>query len=154
MIAGTHIRPHICPHIRLQKRLLSRPWFRAWFRPHALLALTLGAACSAATLAQPAVWRCGPDGRTFQASPCEGGQAITTPPPPSAQAQAEARAVRERELQGLAKLAAERREREREAKERGLAPAGIVASPVGDGTAVPRSTDVKSSKARSRSSNP
>lgn len=119
-----------------------------------LMALVLGCACSVATLAQPAVWRCGPDGRTFQASPCDGGAALATQPPPSAQAQAEARAVHERERQGLAKLAAERREREREAKERGLAPAGIVASPTGDGTAPPRPSAVKSSQARSSASKP
>lgn len=61
------------------------------------------------------VWRCGPDGRTFQSAPCADGRPMTLRPGPDAGAQAEARAVVAREQLALQTLSAQRRERERDA---------------------------------------
>lgn len=79
-----------------------------------VLALLLTMAALPA-LAQPTVWRCGPDGRQFQATPCADGQALALRAAPDAAAVAEAQAVVSREQQALATLTAQRRERERQA---------------------------------------
>jgi hypothetical protein len=76
-------------------------------------------------LAAQTIWRCGPDGRSFQAVPCTGGDRLEIRAAPTAEAVAEARAVASRERLALQSLAAERQERERDAIARGLGPAGI-----------------------------
>jgi hypothetical protein len=71
-----------------------------------LLAATLPAAAQD-------IWRCGPDGRSFQATPCAEGRTVALRAAPDAAAVAEAQAVVAREQLGLQTLAAQRRERER-----------------------------------------
>lgn len=80
------------------------------------------------TLAQP-VWRCGPDGTQFQATPCHDGQMLALKPAPDAAALREGRDVAQRERRALQTLASERAQRERDAVARGLGPAGIQALP-------------------------
>jgi hypothetical protein len=75
-----------------------------------LLATILLAAALPATAED--IWRCGPDGRSFQATPCSGGQMLAVVAGPDAAAVAEAQAVRAREQLALS---AQRRERERSA---------------------------------------
>ena len=90
----------------------------AWL-PIILLALSAG------PLSAQTIWRCGPDGRSFQAVPCAGGDRFALRAAPTTEAVAEARAVASRERLALQTLAAERHERERDAIARGLGPAGI-----------------------------
>jgi hypothetical protein len=78
-----------------------------------LIAIALCAA--AAQAAAQTVWRCGAEGRTFQSAPCADGRPVAMRPPPDAAALAEARAVVAREQLALQTLAAQRRERERQA---------------------------------------
>jgi hypothetical protein len=85
-----------------------------------LLSSLLAGALSAQT-----VWRCGPDGRSFQAVPCADGQAMALRAAPGSEAVSEAHAIAARERQALAQLRDERRDREQEAWQRGLGPAGI-----------------------------
>jgi hypothetical protein len=87
------------------------------------LALLIAAACG--TAVAQSVWRCGPEGRQFQATPCAEGREVTLRPAPPTAAVQEAREVTQRERLALQALAAERRQREAEAAERGLGPAGI-----------------------------
>ena len=79
------------------------------------LALLVATLPAAAQSSPSAVWRCGPDGRQFQATPCAEGRAVALAPAPDAGARAEARAVVERERLALQTLAAQRRDRERQA---------------------------------------
>lgn len=87
--------------------------------------LVMALALVSAPLAAQEVWRCGPEGRAFQATPCAGGREVPLKPPPGAEAVAQAQAVRARERLALQTLAAERLAREREALQRGLGPGGI-----------------------------
>lgn len=89
-----------------------------------LLAIALLVAALPA--AAQTVWRCGPEGRTFQSAPCADGRPMTLRPAPDATAVAEARAVVAREQLALQTLAAQRRERERDA----VAGASGIAVPV------------------------
>ena len=77
--------------------------------------LFLGLALLAGTAQAQTVWRCGPDGRVFQATPCASGQLLDLRAAPSDQARAEAEAVAAREKAALQTLAAERRAREKQA---------------------------------------
>lgn len=77
--------------------------------------LFLGLALLAGAVQAQTVWRCGPDGRIFQATPCASGQVLDLKPAPSVQARAEAEAVAAREKEALQTLAAERRAREQQA---------------------------------------
>jgi hypothetical protein len=92
-----------------------------------MLALLLALACGHGTA--QTLWRCGPDGRQFQDRPCTMGQAVTLQPAPPAAAVQEARQVSQGERLALQTLATERRQREAEAAERGLGPAGIKPAP-------------------------
>jgi hypothetical protein len=80
---------------------------------------------SADPVAAQTIWRCGPDGRSFQAVPCNDGERFALRAAPTTEAVAEARAVAAREREALQTLASERHERERDAIARGLGPAGI-----------------------------
>ena len=77
--------------------------------------LFLGLALLAGAAQAQTVWRCGPDGRVFQATPCASGQLLDLKPAPSDQARAEAEAVAAREKEALQTLTAERRAREQQA---------------------------------------
>jgi len=118
----------------------------ARLRAQLLAALIIGLASG--PLAAQSVWRCGPDGRSFQATPCADGHRIALRPAPGADAVAEARAVAAREREALDTLAAERRARHAEAQARGLGPAGIVprAAPVPPEGKRPRHPDSKPGK--------
>ncbi len=96
--------------------------------PHRLWPALCLAALSPWVLAQP-VWRCGPDGTQFQATPCHDGQVLALKPAPGAAAQREGQDVAQRERRALQALASERQQRERDAVERGLGPAGIQTLP-------------------------
>jgi hypothetical protein len=89
-----------------------------------LLVLLLSSVLASALSAQT-VWRCGPDGRSFQSVPCTDGHTVALRAAPGMEAVAEARAVAARERQALAQLSGERREREQAARQRGVGPAGI-----------------------------
>ncbi len=77
--------------------------------------LFLGLALLGSAAQAQGVWRCGPDGRMFQATPCASGQVLDLGAAPSDQARAEAEAVAAREKAALQTLAAERRAREQQA---------------------------------------
>jgi hypothetical protein len=79
--------------------------------------LILLAAC-AATLpaAAQTIWRCGPDGRSYSATPCAEGRVLALAGSPTGAALAEAQWVVQREQQALQTLAGERRAREDEAR--------------------------------------
>ncbi|MBT9486217.1 MAG: hypothetical protein IV093_01790 [Rubrivivax sp.] len=79
------------------------------------LFLGLALLANTAQAQSQAVWRCGPDGRLFQATPCASGQLMDLKPAPSVQARAEAEAVAAREKEALQTLGAERRAREQQA---------------------------------------
>ena len=68
-----------------------------------LLVLLLSSVLSSALSAQT-VWRCGPDGRSFQAVPCTDGHTVALRAAPGMEALPEARAVAARERQALAQL--------------------------------------------------
>jgi hypothetical protein len=89
--------------------------------PTALALLIL----AAGPLSAQTLWRCGPDGRSFQATPCVDGAPVALRAAPTPQAVAEARAVAARERDANRRLAAERGAREREAAAQGWGPAGI-----------------------------
>ncbi len=88
------------------------------------LALLILACICLASQAQT-VWRCGPDGRTYSAEPCANGAAVDVSDPRSDAEREAARAVTNREREALKTLAAERHQRDQEARARGLGPAGI-----------------------------
>jgi hypothetical protein len=107
--------------------------------------LTLLACFAAAPALAQTVWRCGADGRVFQATPCAEGQAMSLKPAPSAAAVAEAHAVVERERQALQTLAAERRARELAAVP---GPAGIQRLVTETDTKAPKRKPVRPSSPR------
>jgi hypothetical protein len=102
-------------------------------------------ALAAPPLAAQTVWRCGPDGRVFQATPCASGQPLALPPGPPPAAVAEAQAVVARERQALQTLAAERRTREREAVP---GPSGIEPRPAEPEKQPPRRKPLRPSSPR------
>jgi len=61
---------------------------------------------------QAAVWRCGPDGRTFSDRPCADGSPVAIAPPPSAGRVQQAQAVAQREAALAEQLRAQRLARE------------------------------------------
>lgn len=81
---------------------------------------------AAGPLAAQTIWRCGPDARQFQATPCEGGTLVALKPGPTPEAVAEARAVAARERVALQTLSAQRQARERDAV---AGPSGISRTP-------------------------
>lgn len=101
-------------------------------------ALFLGLACLGSAAPAQTVWRCGPEGRVFQATPCASGEPLLLKPAPSADARAEAQAVAAREREALQTLAAERRAREQQAV---AGPSGI--RPTGTEPPVRRKPAVK-----------
>ena len=86
--------------------------------------------CAAASAQSQTVWRCGADGRSYSATPCADGRPVAVADPRSDGDRAAAMAVVQRERQAIARLADERREREWEAVQRGLGPAGIQPLPL------------------------
>lgn len=105
-----------------------------------LLLVAMGAQAQTA-----GVWRCGPEGRSYQQQPCAEGQALALADARSAAEQAQARQVAAREQHLLRDLQAQSRERERAAKAQGSPLLGIRSSGLGDlkpaepGLAEPRS---------------
>lgn len=95
-------------------------------KPTAAHLMALCIAGAVTPLAAQTVWRCGPDGRSFQATPCADGHRVALRAAPGAEAVAEAHAVAARERETVETLAAERQARYAEAAARGLGPAGIV----------------------------
>lgn len=80
-----------------------------------LAALTALSGPAAGPAAAQTIWRCGPDARQFQATPCAGGEAVAIKPGPTPDAVAQARAVAARERLALQSLSAQRQARERDA---------------------------------------
>jgi hypothetical protein len=75
-------------------------------------AVLLLASCSACA---QNIWRCGPDGRSYQAEPCAGGRELPAAPARSERDLADAESVAAREAALARQLRAERRQREAEA---------------------------------------
>ena len=94
-----------------------------------MLVPVLCLAAALQTASAQSVWRCGPDGTHFQAVPCRDGEVMALQPAPDAAAVQEARDVAQRERLALQALGEERRQRYRDAAERGLGPAGIEPRP-------------------------
>ena len=90
------------------------------------LALTAGLVSGAGA---QTVWRCGPDGRSYQQQPCDAGRSVDVSDPRSAADVAEARALLSRERRLVSTLAAERRTRDREVKAMGSQLLGIEPAP-------------------------
>lgn len=74
----------------------------------------------ALVLAQ-SVWRCGPDGRSYADTPCEGGHQVDVADRRSEDRIVEAREQADRQQQLARELAAQRREREAEGRRNGAA---------------------------------
>jgi hypothetical protein len=77
---------------------------------HALICWALCMAAAAAQ-AQGTVYRCGPDGREYSATPCPGGKAVSVDDARSAEQQRQAREAAQRDAALADKLAAERKQR-------------------------------------------
>ena len=91
---------------------MTKPW-------SLMLALLLsGAAAQAQT-----VWRCGADGRSYSDSPCPDGRPVAVADARSAAEVAQGLAVLARDQRLAQRLAAEARDRERQALARGGGPA-------------------------------
>lgn len=75
------------------------------------------------------VWRCGPDGRDYRAAPCAEGRSVPVADPRSAEQVDEAREVAAQERALARRLAAERRQRERENGAEGGGLAGFRTTP-------------------------
>lgn len=93
--------------------------------PRCMLLATLCLAAAVQTATAQSIWRCGPGGARFQAVPCHDGDVLALRPAPGTAAVQEARDVAQRERLALQALGEERRQRYRDAAERGLGPAGI-----------------------------
>jgi hypothetical protein len=76
------------------------------FAAAALLAVLWSAA------SQAAIWRCGPEGRSFTDRPCPGGTPVAVAPAPDAQRLQEAQVVAQRQAALAGQLRAERLARE------------------------------------------
>lgn len=100
------------------------------------LVATLLIGLATGPLAAQTIWRCGPDARQFQATPCEGGQRVALKPGPTPEAVAEAHAVAARERLALQTLSAQRQARERDA----------IAGPAGISVATDRSRQTRTPK--------
>jgi hypothetical protein len=85
----------------------------------ARLALAGIVACAAVNAGAATVYRCGPDGKTYQQAPCADGQPVNANDPPSAEQRQAAQAAAKSD----AKLS-DQMERERHAREAAAAPAG------------------------------
>ena len=103
-----------------------------------LLALALSAGGWAGAAAQT-VWRCGPDGRSYQQQPCDEGRSVDVSDPRSAADVAEARALQSRERRLVSTLAAERRTRGREV--RALGSQLLAIEPAPEAEVSPRPSD-------------
>jgi len=98
-------------------------------------------ACAAVDAGAATVYRCGPDGKTYQQAPCADGQAVNANDPRSAEQRQAAQAAAKTE----AKLGAQM-ERERLAREAAAVPAGkAVAAKPAASTASAAKTGKKSS---------
>ena len=121
----------------------------------AVLALMLLAATlpSVAIAASPTVWRCGPDGRSYESQPCRDGRAIELPgarPPADVQA---AQRVAEADQRLAQRLRDERLQRERELQAQGPGLAGFGrTAPVAD--LKPRQERQAASKSKTKPSAP
>lgn len=93
---------------------MTKPW-------SLMLALLL---CGAAAQAQT-VWRCGADGRSYSDSPCPEGRPVAVADARGADEVAQGLAVLARDQRLAQRLAAEARDRERQALARGSGPAAI-----------------------------
>jgi hypothetical protein len=113
---------------RLALRVRSRAFAPVLSRRNAGLRAAVRASCAclllataAAAPAQTTVYRCGPDGREYSASPCPAGTAVVVDDARSAAQVREAQEVARRESRLADRLAAERRRREAAAVPRGAA---------------------------------
>lgn len=113
------------------------------------LPLILSLALTASAAAGQTIWRCGPEGRAYSDTPCADGRAVTAADRRSDAERAEAAAVSVREKKALNTLAAQRRQREQEAVERGLGPAAIKRLPA-EAAAAPAKPDRKTKRKNDR----
>lgn len=120
-----------------------------------LILVTLLLASAAAQPAEPAVWRCGADGRSYGDSPCAGGQQVAVADPRSDLQRAEARDAAKRDQALARQLVQERREREAELRAHGPGLIAIKSSPAtARETLKPRSKKKEKTSKHDRASRP
>ena len=93
---------------------------------HALVVLTL--MCLPALAQAQAIWRCGPDGRSFSDTPCAEGRVLAVADTRPGRDVAEARVLSDREIRLAEKLRRERLREERTQLGNGLAALGPVSA--------------------------
>lgn len=101
------------------------------------LTFALMLACAVARAAEPSVWRCGTEGRSYSDSPCPGGQLVAVADPRSELQRAEARDAVRKDQAIARQLVQERQQREAYLRARG--PGLIAIKPV----TAPRSESLK-----------
>jgi len=93
-----------------------------------LWACLMTAATAMPTQAQTTVYRCGPEGREYSATPCANGKAVNVDDARSTEQQRQAQAMARRDAALADRLAAERKEREASTPKGGAARIGPAAA--------------------------